>query len=134
MRNHLLNDCPSILVIDADPDARRTLRGALSAEHYLLREATGVGDGMTQIAALRPDLVLLDPSAPDVPGLELIRQIRWAKHNCPIIVLSARSDERYRIEALDMGADDFMAKPLAIGELLARIRVALRRATAACSQ
>ena len=129
MANH-----PSILVIDADPQVRRLLRSSLSAEDYRLREATSAEDGLLQLDALKPDLVLLDFNLPDMSGVEAIRYMRWRKCECPVIVLSSRADEKDKIDALDAGADDFVAKPFGVGELSARIRVALRHAAAAFCQ
>src|SRR5262245_30349946 len=110
---------PSILVIEGDPEIRKLLRNALSADQYLLREAVTAGNGLAQWMATKPDLVLLDPVMPDMDGIEVIRYIRWQKNYCPIIVLSAQTDETHMIAALDAGADDFMAKPFGPGELLA---------------
>ena len=119
---------PQILVIEDDPQIRRFLRASLTADAYRLFEAETAQDGLAQAAARQPDLIVLDLGLPDADGLEVIRQVRtWSQ--LPIIVLSARGQERVKIEALDAGADDFVGKPFAIGELIARIRAALRRAT-----
>ena len=116
-----------ILVIEDDAQIRRFLRATLSAEGYQFHEATTAGEGMAQVAARQPDLVLLDLGLPDRDGLEVIRHIReWRQ--MPIVVLSARGQEKDKIAALDLGADDYVAKPFAVGELLARIRAAVRRA------
>jgi two-component system KDP operon response regulator KdpE len=117
---------PLILMVEDDPQIRRFLRAALSAEGYRFLEATTAADGLTQSAAHQPDFILLDLGLPDSDGLDVIRGVRqWS--TVPILVLSARGQERDKIEALDLGADDYVAKPFTIGELLARIRAGLRR-------
>lgn len=121
---------PLILLIEDDPQIRRFLRAALDAEGYRLQEAVTAEDGSAQAAARQPDLILLDLGLPDRDGLDVIRGVReWGK--IPILVLSARGQEKDKIAALDLGADDYVAKPFAVGELLARIRAALRRSAAA---
>ena len=118
---------PLILLIEDDPQIRRFLRAALAAEEYRLQEAATAEEGSAQAAARQPDLILLDLGLPDRDGLDVIRSVRqWGQ--IPILVLSARGQEKDKIAALDLGADDYVAKPFAIGELLARIRAALRRA------
>src|SRR5436190_24402663 len=118
---------PLVLMIEDDPQIRRFLRAALAAEDYQFHEALTAEEGIAQAAARQPDLVLLDLGLPDRDGLDVIRGIRqWSQ--MPIVVLSARGQEKDKIAALDLGADDFVAKPFAVGELLARIRATLRRA------
>ena len=118
---------PLILVIEDDPQIRRFLRATLAAEEYQFHEAVTATEGIAQAAARQPDLVLLDLGLPDRDGLDIIREVRsWSQ--MPIVVLSARGQEKDKIAALDLGADDYVAKPFAVGELLARIRAALRRA------
>ncbi|MDP8989209.1 MAG: response regulator, partial [Acidobacteriota bacterium] len=118
---------PLLLVIEDDPQIRRFLRATLAAEEYQFHEAVTAAEGIAQAAARQPDLVLLDLGLPDRDGLDIIREIRsWSQ--MPIVVLSARGQEKDKIAALDLGADDYVAKPFAVGELLARIRAALRRA------
>ena len=118
---------PLILVIEDDPQIRRFLRATLAAEDYQFHEAVTAAEGIAQAAARQPDLVLLDLGLPDRDGLDVIREIRsWSQ--MPIVVLSARGQEKDKIDALDLGADDYVAKPVAVGELLARIRATLRRA------
>jgi two-component system, OmpR family, KDP operon response regulator KdpE len=119
-----------VLVVEDDPEIRRFLRTTLSAEHYRLREATTVAEGLLHSSRRPPDVILLDLGLPDGDGTELIRQIRAWNLTLPIIVLSVRSNERDKIGALDAGADDYVNKPFAVGELLARLRVVLRRSTA----
>jgi two-component system, OmpR family, KDP operon response regulator KdpE len=120
-----MND--KVLVIEDDPQIRKFLRTTLCAEQYQLHEATTAADGVLQALTLPPDVIVLDLGLPDMDGLEVIHQVRQSNANLPIIVLSVRSDERDKISALDAGADDFVNKPFAVGELLARLRVALRR-------
>src|SRR5262252_7539493 len=122
---------PEVLIIEDDPQIRRFLRTSLAAEHYRFREAKTAEDGIKEAASRQPDVVLLDLGLPDTDGIEVIRQVRKRKQNFPIIVLSVRSAERDKIAALDAGADDFVNKPFAVGELLALLLVALRRSTGA---
>jgi two-component system KDP operon response regulator KdpE len=119
---------PLILVVEDDPQIRRFLRATLDAEGYRFLEAVTGEDALTQAASRQPDLILLDLGLPDRDGLEVIRKVReWSQ--APILVLSARGQEADKIAALDLGADDYVAKPFAVGELLARIRAALRRSS-----
>ena len=119
---------PEILLIEDDPQIRKFLRVMLTAEDYRFYEATAGAEGLAQTATRNPDLVLLDLGLPDRDGVELIREIRkWSQ--MPIVVISARGQERDKVEALDAGADDYVTKPFARGEVSARIRAALRRAT-----
>src|SRR5579884_680422 len=118
---------PEILIVEDDSQIRKFLRATFSAEQYRFHEALTAAEGIAQAAARQPDLIVLDLGLPDRDGLEVIREIRqWTQ--TPIIVLSARGQEKDKIEALDSGADDFVSKPFAVGELLARVRAALRRA------
>jgi two-component system KDP operon response regulator KdpE len=120
---------PLILMVEDDSQIRRFLRAALAAEGYGFHEAFTAEEGIAQASARRPDLILLDLGLPDRDGLEVIRRVReWSQ--MPIVVLSARGQEQDKIAALDLGADDYVAKPFAVGELLARIRAALRRSSA----
>jgi two-component system KDP operon response regulator KdpE len=118
-----------ILLIEDDPEIRRFLRTTLSAEEYRLQEATTAAEGIARAARRPPHAIVLDLGLPDADGMEVIRQIREWNKTLPIIVLSVRAQERDKIAALDAGADDFVNKPFAVGELLARLRVALRRRT-----
>ena len=118
-----------ILIIEDDIEIRRFLRTTLAAEQYHLREAATVREGMASVRDRQPEAILLDLALPDGDGVDVIRQVRRWTRTLPIIVLSVRSGERDKIVALDAGADDFVNKPFAVGELLARLRVALRRAT-----
>jgi two-component system KDP operon response regulator KdpE len=122
----LTSSAPEILIVEDDPQIRRFLRATFTAEQYRFREAVTAAEGIAQAAARQPDLIVLDLGLPDRDGLEVIRKVReWTQ--TPIIVLSARGQERDKVTALDSGADDFVSKPFAVGELLARVRAALRR-------
>jgi two-component system KDP operon response regulator KdpE len=115
----------SVVVIEDDPQIRRFLRTALGAEGFALHEAETGERGLLEAAMRKPDFVILDLGLPDVDGVEVVRRLReWT--DLPVIVLSARSQEADKISALDAGADDYLTKPFGLGELLARIRVALR--------
>ncbi len=115
-----------VLLIEDDVQIRRFLRATLAVENYNLHEAISAAEGVAQAAARQPDIVLLDLGLPDEDGLTVIGRIReWSQ--APILVISARGQERDKIAALDAGADDYVAKPFAVGELLARMRAALRR-------
>lgn len=122
----------TILLIEDEPEIRRFLRTALGVEGYRLVESTTGHRGSIDAGTHKPDLAIVDLGLPDMDGLQVIRRIRqWS--TMPIIVLSARVHERSKIEALDAGADDYVTKPFGIGELVARIRVALRHATRTAS-
>ena len=117
----------TILLIEDERQMRRFLRVTLQSEKYGVLEAETAADGLTQAATRNPDVVLLDLGLPDMDGLEVIEKLReWSA--VPVIVISAREQEGDKIKALDGGADDYLTKPFGAGELLARIRVALRRA------
>ncbi len=117
-----------VLVVDDERAIRRFLRVSLEAHHHTVFEATNGQEALTAVVAHRPDLIILDLGLPDIDGLEVTRQLReWTQ--TPIIVLSVREHETDKIAALDAGADDYLTKPFGVGELLARLRVALRHAT-----
>jgi two-component system KDP operon response regulator KdpE len=119
---------PTLLVIEDEAQMRRFLRASLTGNGYQVFEAETGAEGLTQAAQRNPDLVLLDLGLPDQDGLMVTERLReWAK--MPIIVISARGKEEDKILALDAGADDYLTKPFGIGELLARIRVALRHSS-----
>lgn len=121
---------PVVVVIEDEPQIRRFLRPTLMAQGYRVVEAVSGEEGVSQAATRQPDIVILDLGLPDMDGLEVIRRLReWT--TVPIIVLSARGQETDKIAALDAGADDYVAKPFAVGELLARMRVSLRHASRA---
>jgi two-component system KDP operon response regulator KdpE len=118
---------PLVLVVDDEPQLRRFLRASLPAQGYRLIEAASGEEALREAAARAPDLVLLDLGLPDLDGVEVTRRLReWS--TAPILVLSARDQEQDKIRALDAGADDYLTKPFGTGELLARMRVALRHA------
>jgi len=115
-----------ILIVEDEAEIRRFVRLTLEAEGVEAFEADGVQRGLIEAASRRPDLVVLDLGLPDGDGVDLIRNLRtWSA--VPLIVLSARSGEADKIEALDAGADDYLVKPFGAGELLARVRAQLRR-------
>jgi two-component system KDP operon response regulator KdpE len=118
---------PVVLLIEDESQMRRFLRAALEPHGYQLVEAETARQGLGHATAYNPEVVLLDLGLPDLDGLEVTRRIReWSR--VPIIVLSARGQESDKVAALDAGADDYVTKPFAVGELLARMRVALRHA------
>jgi two-component system, OmpR family, KDP operon response regulator KdpE len=113
------------VVIEDDAQIRRFLKATLEANGFRYVEAETGGKGLIQCETQKPDLVVLDLGLPDLDGLEVIERIReWTK--VPIVVLSARGQEKDKVAALDAGADDYLTKPFGVDELLARIRVALR--------
>ena len=115
----------TLLLIEDEPEIRRFLCSALGAEGYRVVESASGRRGGIDAATHKPDLAIVDLGLPDMEGVEVIRRIRtWS--SMPIIVLSARTQERNKVEALDAGADDYVTKPFGVGELLARLRVALR--------
>ncbi len=116
-----------VLVVDDEPAIRRFLRVSLSAHGYVVFEADNGQAALSAVVADRPDLIILDLGLPDLDGIEVTRLLREWTH-IPIIILSVRGQEADKIAALDAGADDYLTKPFGAGELLARMRVALRRA------
>jgi two-component system KDP operon response regulator KdpE len=120
-------DMPKILLIEDEQEIRRFLRVSLTGQGYDLVESSNGRDGIMQAASRQPELIILDLGLPDIDGMEVIREVRgWSR--VPIIILSARGQEHQKVDALDAGADDYLTKPFSIGELVARIRVALRHA------
>ena len=118
----------TILVVEDEPGIRRFLRATFDAEGYRVVESASGRRGMIDAGAQKPDLAIVDLGLPDVDGIDVIRCIRtWS--SMPVIVLSARTQERTKIEALDAGASDYLTKPFGVGELLARVRAALRQRT-----
>ena len=118
---------PRILVVDDERAIRRFLRASLTAHGYHIFEAARAQEGLDAAVAVRPDLIILDLGLPDSDGIDVTRQLReWSR--VPIVVLSVRGEDADKIAALDAGADDYLTKPFSAGELLARIRVALRHA------
>ena len=118
-----------ILVIDDEPQIRKFLRISLAANGYAVSEAANATDGIALARAEAPDLVILDLGLPDLDGVEVLRRLR-KRSAIPVIVLSARQQADDKVEALDEGADDYVSKPFSIDELMARVRVALRRGPA----
>jgi two-component system KDP operon response regulator KdpE len=117
----------TILVVEDEPDIRQFLRSSLGAEGYRVVESPNGRRGTLDAGMHKPDLAIVDLGLPDFDGVEVIRRIReWSP--MPILVLSARIQEHSKIQALDAGADDYVTKPFGVGELLARVRVALRHA------
>jgi len=121
---------PVVVLIEDEPQIRRFLRATLTGQGYRLFEATTGADGLVEVGSRQPDVVIVDLGLPDIDGIDVIRRLReWT--DVPIIVLSARGQERDKVTALDVGADDYVSKPFGAGELLARIRVALRHTAGA---
>jgi two-component system, OmpR family, KDP operon response regulator KdpE len=118
----------NILVIEDDDEQRAVLVRALHAHGYRISEARDGRTALERWEARRPDVVLLDLGLPDVEGIRIVRRIR-SEAATPIVILSARYDERQKVEALDAGADDYLTKPFGVEELNARLRVALRHST-----
>jgi two-component system KDP operon response regulator KdpE len=121
---------PVVVLIEDEPQIRRFLRATLAAQGYRLFEAATGADGLVEVSSRQPDVVIVDLGLPDMDGLDVIRRLReWT--DVPVIVLSARGQERDKVTALDAGADDYVSKPFGANELLARIRVALRHTAGA---
>lgn len=121
---------PVVVLIEDEPEIRRFLRATLTGQGYRLFETTNGADGLVEVGARQPDVVIIDLGLPDMDGLDVIRRLReWTA--VPVIVLSARGQERDKVTALDAGADDYVSKPFSAGELMARIRVALRHTAGA---
>ena len=122
-----------ILVVDDERAIRRYLHAALNAQGYTVYEAANGQEALNAAVANRPDLIILDLGLPDIDGVEITRRLReWS--NIPILILSVREQEIDKIAALDAGADDYLTKPFSSGELLARLRVALRRSMQTASE
>lgn len=120
-----MNNAAIVIVIEDEIQIRRFLRTTLSAEGYQVIEAETGKQGLSEAQSRKPDLIILDLGLPDMDGVDVIKNLRtWS--SAPIIILSARSQENDKIAALDAGADDYLVKPFSVGELLARMRVALR--------
>jgi two-component system KDP operon response regulator KdpE len=119
-----------ILVVDDEPQILRSLRTTLASHGYDVQTAATGEEALAAVDGRLPDLVVLDLVLPGLSGLEVCRRLR-ARSSLPILVLSARGDERDKVAALDLGADDYLTKPFGVNELLARIRAALRRAVGA---
>ena len=120
-----MSDSGRILVIDDEPQIRRLLRTSLGAQGYRVSVAASGAEGIEAVRIEKPDLVILDLGLPDMEGLDVIARLR-AGSPVPIVVLSVRDDERGKVAALDLGADDYVTKPFGMDELVARVRAALR--------
>ena len=114
-----------VLVVDDEPPIRKLLRMGLAAQGYQTLEASN-GKAALELLGQAPDLIILDLGLPDAQGLELLRTMRARDESVPIVVLSSRGDEAGKVQALDLGADDYVTKPFGMDELLARMRAALR--------
>jgi two-component system KDP operon response regulator KdpE len=114
-----------VLIVDDEPPIRKLLRMGLSTQGYRVFEAAD-GKAALDLVREKPDLIILDLGLPDMQGLDLLRMIRVRDESVPIVVLSSRADEVAKVQALDLGADDYVTKPFGMDELLARIRAALR--------
>jgi two-component system, OmpR family, KDP operon response regulator KdpE len=114
-----------VLVVDDEPPIRKLLRMGLATQGYQVLEASN-GKAALELSGQKPDLIILDLGLPDMQGLDLLRTIRTLHEGVPIVVLSSRGDEAAKVQALDLGADDYVTKPFGMDELLARIRAALR--------
>ena len=121
----MAENLPTILIIEDEAPIRRFLRLSLESRDFRPMEASNGSDGLSMAASHTPDLILLDLGLPDMDGLEMIQKLReWTA--APIVILSARGKEQDKITALESGADDYLTKPFSVGELSARIKVALR--------
>jgi two-component system, OmpR family, KDP operon response regulator KdpE len=121
---------PTAILIEDERQIRRFVRTALEGEGWSVHESDTLRQGLSDAGTRKPDLIILDLGLPDGDGMDFLKDLRsWSK--VPVIVLSARVDERDKIEALDAGADDYLTKPFGLGELLARVRAASRRRFAA---
>jgi len=119
---------PRILIIDDETQIRRFLRVTLTGHGYVVKDVGTGQEGLDAVARFSPDLIVLDLGLPDINGLDIVRQLReWSK--VPVIILSVKGQETDKITVLDAGADDYVTKPFAMGELLARIRAAMRHIT-----
>jgi len=124
---NLDKNIPRILVVDDEKAIQRFLKSALSSAEFSVHIAGSGKEALAAAIAIRPDLVILDLGLPDMDGVEVLRRLReWTQ--VPVIILSVRDREDDKVKALDSGADDYVTKPFGIGELLARMRVALRKA------
>ena len=124
---------PRVLVVDDEPAIRRFLHTSLAAHDYVVFEAVNGQEALAAVVAHRPDLIVLDLGLPDMDGIEVTRLLRqWTQ--IPIIIVTVQEQEAAKIAALDAGADDYVTKPFGMGELLARMRVALRRAASPAAE
>ena len=121
-----MNNNVMILVVEDEKAIRNFMKISLTTQGYKVLESSNGNDAFALFMSYNPELIVLDLGLPDIDGIEIIRKIRQFKET-PIIVVSARGQDRDKIEALDLGADDYLSKPFSMGELLARVRVLLRR-------
>ncbi len=122
-----------VLVVDDEAPIRRYLRAALGAQGFTVYESANGLEAVNAVLSYRPDIIILDLGLPDIDGIEVTRRLReWSQ--TPIIILSVRESEQDKIAALDAGADDYLTKPFGTGELLARMRVALRKQSSAANE
>jgi DNA-binding response OmpR family regulator len=127
MAQQLPNGARKVLIVDADATTRREVRTACAQDGYQVVEADTGAEGLRQVDALRPSLVLLEVALPDASGFDVCRELRKKDTAVPVIMMSARSDEIDAVVALEIGADDYVVKPLRLRELAARIAAHLRR-------
>ncbi len=120
----------TVLVVDDEPQIQRFLRPTLAAEGYAVEPALSGGEALAKFRAAAPGLIVLDLGLPDMNGLDVLREVRKVS-DVPVVILSARDDEAGKVAALEAGADDYVSKPFAVGELVARLRTALRHAARA---
>lgn len=117
---------PKILVVEDDPAISNLIRTTLDTQEYQYHTAQTGSSALMEAVSYNPDVIILDLGLPDMEGVEIIKKVRgWSR--MPIIVVSARTEDRDKVDALDAGADDYLTKPFSIDEFLARLRVALRR-------
>ncbi len=119
---------PLILVIEDEPDLRAGLQHNLELEGYRVEVAADGKEGLRKARETKPTLILLDLMLPGMPGLEVLRHLRETGHETPVIIVSARGQDRDKVQGLELGADDYLTKPFGLSELTARIRAVLRRA------
>lgn len=129
----MLSDTSAVLIVEDDPDVRDALSRALRFEGYDVTTATDGGRALAQVEESEPDVILLDVMMPFVDGLETCRRLRARGYDTPILILTALGEVGDRVDGLDAGADDYMAKPFSLDELLARLRALLRRSSGAVS-
>ncbi len=122
----MMTPAPTVLVIDDEPAILRFVRAGLAASNYRMLTAANGQAGLDMVRTASPDVIVLDLGLPDIHGMDVIRNLRKGKVHTPIIVLSSQDDEKSKVEALDLGADDYVTKPVGLNELRARVRTALR--------
>lgn len=123
----LSENLPNILVVESDAEVRQSLRWKLHANSYRIEEARSGTEALKRMETMPPDAVILSLQLPDLDGMDFIRQMRLQEQALPVIAVSASTDDSHKLHAFDAGADDFLVKPFLTEELLARLKVALRR-------